>query len=337
MKKYETFIGIDVSKNKLDVCVKHSSNVEASAHETFDNSLKGIKQMMEFVKQRSKIDTTKWFFCFEHTGIYTMPLCCYLSDHKMNYALVPALQIQRSIGIRRGKTDKADSKTIARYACLHAQELRCFDLPEKCLLKLKLLLAHRERLVRAKKMFKIATVETKLFLEESLITEVNKDTRSLVRTLERKIKLFDKQIMSLIKTDERLNQTYQLATSVPGVGLQTVCYLMVFTRCFTTFENARQLACYSGVAPFEYQSGTSIKGRSRVSHLANKKLKTLLSMGALSAVKYDQELKQYYERKLRDGKNPMSVLIAVRNKMISRVFATIKRQTPYVPLMKFAA
>ncbi len=124
---------------------------------------------------------------------------------------------------------------------------------------------------------------------------------------------------------------------MPGVGPQTAINLIVTTRCFSTFENWRQLACYAGVAPFEYRSGTSIRGKTKVNHIANKKLKSLLNMAALSAKRHDKQLKEYYERKIQEGKNGMSVMNALRCKIISRVFATIKRETPYVDFLKYSA
>ena len=113
--------------------------------------------------------------------------------------------------------------------------------------------------------------------------------------------------------------------------------MLVHTHTFTAFKDARQFACYCGIAPFEYASGTSIKGKTKVSHLANKKLKSLLNMAALNAVRFDSELKAYYERRVKEGKNKMCVLNIIRNKLVSRVFAVVKRGTPYVDVLKWAA
>jgi len=336
MKKYQLFIGIDVSKHKLDVCIMQPEN-NAFIHRVFENTRKGIVEIIRFIRQQTKAESSGWMVCLEHTGVYAMPLCCYLSEEQIPFALVPAIQIQRSLGVKRGKSDKADSKAIARYVFLHQQEITCYRLPEKKLLKLKLLLSHRERLMKSKKMFEVPSTENELYLEKSLVAEMLKDSRSIVRTLKRKIKQADAQIHQLIQEDDELRKTFQLIVSVPGIGIQTACHLLVTTRCFTAFETARQLACYAGVAPFEYSSGISIKGRSKVSPLANKKLKSLLSMGALNAVRLDKELNYYYQRKKSEGKNAMLVLNAVRNKLISRVFATVKRGTPYVQMMNYAA
>lgn len=336
MEKHQIFIGIDVSKNKLDVCVFSSENQTVLPHLVVENTSKGITQLYKRLKKELKADATAWMFCMEHTGVYTMPLCYFLSEHRLDYALVAGLQIHHSLGLKRGKSDKADATDIARYACTHEAEIKLYQLPEKKLIKLKLLLAHRERLLKAKMLF-MASEEEQEFMGKEVSREVIRDGNSLIRVLDRKIEKVNAQMMELIAADEQLKNVYQLASSVPGVGPQITCYLLVYTRCFTAFDNARQLACYAGVAPFEYSSGSSIRGRTKVSHLANKKLKALLNMGALTAKKVDKEMGLYYQRKVDEGKNKMLVMNAIRNKLIGRVFATVKRGTPFVPLMQFVA
>lgn len=105
--------------------------------------------------------------------------------------------------------------------------------------------------------------------------------------------------------------------------------MLIHTWGFKAFEDPRQLACYCGIVPFAKRSGTSLKGRPHVSHMANKKLKTLLHMCALNAVKYDPYLKLYYERKLEEGKHKMNVLNNVRNKLIHRICAVITSGQEY--------
>ena len=102
------------------------------------------------------------------------------------------------------------------------------------------------------------------------------------------------------------------------------------SACFCNrLTDSRKLACYSGVAPFVYESGTSIRGRTGVSKFANNELKKVLHMAAISSVKHNPDLKQYFQRKVLEGKNKMSVINAVRNKLLHRVVAVIKRGTPY--------
>ncbi|NQX86878.1 MAG: IS110 family transposase [Flavobacteriaceae bacterium] len=133
-----------------------------------------------------------------------------------------------------------------------------------------------------------------------------------------------------MKAGEKLNTAISLNTSITGIGKITALYLTIFTNMFTRYENPKQLACYCGVVPFEYSSGTSIRKRSKVNHLVNKTLKKQLHLCALVAIQYDPELKIYYNRKIEEGKSKMLVINNMRNKLVHRVCAVIKKQQHYV-------
>jgi len=154
---------------------------------------------------------------------------------------------------------------------------------------------------------------------------------------EKQLKYVNAKIAELVRDDEKISEQYQLATSVIGVGVQTALNVIVTTRCFSRFANWRKLACFSGIAPMPYESGSSIKGRRKISHLADKKLKSLLNMAAMSAKRCDPEIKLYYERKKLEGKHHRVIMNAIRCKVLSRIFATVKRGTPYVNTTKFIA
>ncbi len=141
---------------------------------------------------------------------------------------------------------------------------------------------------------------------------LSKAMKSTIRSLEADIAAIDKQIKTMIDTDENLKELFALATSVVRIGTQTALALLIYTDGFTLFDDARKLACYAGVAPFVYASGTSVKGRTRVSKMANMDLKTALHMASLTAVKLDAQLRAYYQRKVAEGKSKMSVLNAVK-------------------------
>ena len=147
----------------------------------------------------------------------------------------------------------------------------------------------------------------------------------------------DRQIKELIKSDDELKKNYELVTSVKGIGLVIATFMLVTTNNFTCFENGRKYACYSGIAPFESSSGKH-QGKARVSPLANKRVKALLSSGANSACKWDPEIKAYYERKIKEGKHHNLVINAIKCKLVNRIFAVVHRQTPYVNIyqQKFA-
>lgn len=149
--------------------------------------------------------------------------------------------------------------------------------------------------------------------------------------------MIEDKIKQIIQSNEDLQKQVTLIKSVPGIGNQTSLYFIIATKGFTAFQNWRKFACYSGVAPFEYSSGSSIKGRTKVNHLADKKMKSLLQMCAMTSMKYDAQLKEYYHKKKTEGKHSMLILNNIRCKLISRVFAVINRQTPYINTYKFAS
>lgn len=336
MTKIKNFIGIDVSKLTLDIYIRSVSSQDNNAVFIIKNSEKGFKKLFSYLKTKF-IDTNLSLFCLEHTGVYSTPLCLFLEKKGLKYVLESGLQIKKSMGIKRGKSDKIDAKIIAEYAYLHRENIKTYKLPEKKLLILKQLVGHRERLVKSRKMFQHAYKESKTFIAKEVVKEVLKESNHIIKHLSKKIDDIDKKTLNLIQQDVQLYNIYQLLLSIPGVGPQISINMIIITRSFTCFESARQLACYAGIAPFEYRSGTSIKGKNKVSHLANKKMKSLLSMGALNSIRHDPEMKRYYERKLKEGKNAMLVINAVRNKLVGRMFATVARGTPFVPLAKYAA
>ena len=161
--------------------------------------------------------------------------------------------------------------------------------------------------------------------------------QKMIVDLSKQIDKINKAMQAIINDSIELKETYKLVTSVKGIGIQTALVMIVFTDNFTKFDNWRKFASYCGVAPFPYQSGTSIKGRTKVSHLANKRLKAIINMCAISAIQHSPEMKLYYEKRVLEGKSKMSTINIIRNKLIARVFAVVKRQTPYVDTFKFAA
>lgn len=335
MKNYSFFIGIDVSKSKLDACLVLDPKHKKHHYLVVSNNPKGIAKMISTALKLG-FDMEHTLFCFENTGVYSVPLSSYLSSVNIDHWVVPAIEIKRSKGITRGKTDKTDARDIAFYAHTHVYKAECSKLPDTEILKLQLLYSEREKLLSAILILK-SSKEAEGFLPTVVIKEIKAINAATIKKLELALKSIEKKLMDVIKGNENLAQQFNLVTSVPGVGKLTAIYLIITTKAFTAFANWRKLACYSGVAPFQYSSGTSIKGRTKVHPLANKKLKTLLNMCALSAKRKDNELKEYYQRKTEEGKNPMLVLNAIRCKLLARIFATINRKTPFVNLQKFAA
>lgn len=168
------------------------------------------------------------------------------------------------------------------------------------------------------------------------------DNRFIIKQSEKQLKLVkeqveqtEKQIEAAIKEDEQLQKSLRLLCSIPGIGLVTAVALILVTNNFTAFSDSRKFASYCGVAPFEHTSGSSIQGKTKTSHLANKRIKSLLSNCAATAIQFDEELKNYYQRKLKEGKPKMVIINAVRARLINRIFATVNRGTEYVVLRQY--
>jgi len=158
----------------------------------------------------------------------------------------------------------------------------------------------------------------------------------LIRKHQAAIRQYDKESMELerliqteIKKDKDLHQNIKRIMSVPGIGKVTAWTIAVKTKGFTRLTDPRKLACFAGVVPFEQQSGTSLKTKARVSKMADRQLKTVLQMAAMRAVRMENELKYFYQKKVNQGKNKMSVLNAVRNKLLHIAMAVIKNQSFY--------
>lgn len=328
MKK--EFIGIDVSKNTLDVFLHQGQN-----HRVFDNNPKGMLSLLTWVRRHAK--DRPLIFCFEHTGIYNLKLCQFMQEHQLVYYVISGLELKRSLGIQRGKNDKVDAKAIARYACLFEKELTPHHLPAETILTLKRLLTYREKLIRQRTAHLNHIQELKSVLEITTNNAIMDSSNHLIKELTQQITRVEKLIKKELQKEEGIAKTYQNITSIKGVGLIVAATMITATNNFKAFKTWRQFACYTGIAPFEHQSGISIKGKTRVSNLGNKQIKALLSRSAATALQHDPEMKTYYQRRLKMGKSKMSTLNVIRNKIVSRVFAVAKRNTPYVELMKFAA
>lgn len=330
--KFNEFIGIDISKLNFDVRI-HSNQIAS----VFENKNSGFKKLIDWTYKNTSCKKEEILFALEHTGIYSLPISIFLSKNNYNFVLLPGLEIKRSLGIQRGKNDKIDAKRIAEYAHQKKDKIKPSDLPYKNILKMRRLLSLRERLVKQRAGFLKDKKENKLFLKRC-------ENKALFDIVDKMLNEFDKQIEkveaeidSIVKSDALINKQLGLITSIKGVGKQTALFIIAYTNCFSSFDNWRKFASYAGTAPFQYKSGTSIKGKNKVSHLANKKIKALLNMCARSAIVCNPEMKMYFQNRKAKGENGMSTMNIIRNKLIARIFAIVKRGTPYVDILKFAA
>ncbi|WP_426063023.1 transposase [Flavobacterium sp. DSP2-3-1] len=180
------------------------------------------------------------------------------------------------------------------YSIRNIDKLKLSTLPETAIQQLKLLYAEREKVMKSFKIFE-ATKENIDFMPKQVYKSISAINNKTVKFLKTTLKAIEKEMKAIISTEIELKKQFELIKSVPGVGDKTAIYMLIATRAFTAFYNARKFACYAGTAPFEYSSCSSIKGRTKVNDMADKKMKSILQMCALVAVKHDPQLKEYYE------------------------------------------
>jgi transposase len=331
---FTCFIGIDVSKLTIDVTLLNPGKA-VKKYKQFTNTPSGMRLLNSWLR---KIDEFKYpgsVFCMEHTGIYTRTLLDFLIGKKANVWMESSLQIKKSLGLNRGKNDQIDSLRIAEYSYRFIDKavLAVNNSPE--LILLKDLLTSRDRLKKSLRSIQVAIKElTRIDAKQGKTLELL--NLQALRGLKNSIQQIEKQMLEEVLKKKEFAEYYKLMISIPGVGSILAIKLIVYTKAFTRFNNVRQLACYCGVAPFEHRSGTSVRGKTGVSKFANMDLKSTLHLASISAIQHNPELKKYYLRKVEEGKSKMSVINAVRNKLLARVVAVINRKTPYVQSLAMA-
>ena len=328
------FLGIDVSKSTLDLALVDGGIV--ISEQQIPNEKSSLKSYLKQVKQSMNLSFNQLVVCMEHTGIYNYRALEVLHKSKIKVCLEPALQIKQSQGMTRGKNDQVDAQRIALYAYKNRSQLSFWQPQRPVFQHLKSLLTLRERLITAKTQLGVPLNEAVGYVEPSIVKSMMLSTEPILKAITKQLKKVEAQLLELVKKDIVIKTQFDHATSVPGIGKITALNMIIRTDGFERIKEAKKFACYAGVAPFKHQSGTSIRGRARVSRLANMTMKKLLHLAAMSAIQSSGELKLFYQRKVADGKNKMSVLNAVRNKLISRVFACVKEQRDYKKIYQHA-
>lgn len=330
MKKWQFTLGVDVSKLTLDIhCL------ELNVHIQIVNGTNGFRLFQKWAKETG-IDLKQCIIAMEYTGGYEFKLMQYCEAKGLQYCRIPALAIKKSLGIIRGKNDKADSRRIAQYAHEKDYSLAAAGPMNTTILDLRQYLSFRKRLVREAAGYKVT-------LKERQAMYGKKNDEILIKMMAKKIKenaklvkILEGQMRTLIQTDQKILMNYKILTSIRGIGEINALMTIAFTENFTTFTNPRAYAVYVGVVPFEHSSGTSLKCRKKVSQLANKELKQELNQAARVAIQWNKDLKIYAENKLKEKPYKL-VLNNVKFKLIMRMFSLVKRGEFYVDDYQIAA
>lgn len=324
--QFKNFIGIDVSKLTLDVSLV-VDGVQTN-YQQIKNEEKSIKKYFSSFLKHAMIEDS--IVCMEFTGIYNERIINYLNKINLMCWMESGLQIKLSQGFTRGKSDKVDALRIAMYAYTHQHKVKVYKAPRTVIKKLSSLIALRTRIIKATGNMSKSLSELQLFGDKETLKVLHRINTPIIKQLQKQLLAVDLEIKETIYSDEKLKRLFILITSVPGVGIQTAVNIITTTNEFISITDAKKFACYSGVVPFEHSSGTSIRGKHKVSQKANKSMKCLLHMAAISNMTCkSSDLKDYYLRKVGEGKNKMSVINAVRNKIVLRIFSCVKNNKPY--------
>lgn len=332
MKYY--FIGIDFSKETFDATLlKREELTSKGVHAKFDNSKKGYQQLISWAKRLAKSKTLEdVMFCGENTGTYSYTVANLLAKGGFFLWLESPLQINHSLGLRRGKNDKADSLAIALYAATHEAHAKRYEAPSELMESLRGLLSLRRDYVQQRSdIQRICQEKKRVFKHNSLIREEVKFMEASISRLNGQIKKIEKNMAELVAQNEQLQNNYNIITSMKGIGMINALALIITTDNFKRFDyDARKLASYYGVAPFEHSSGSSIKHSPHVSFYADKQLKSILSQAALSAIRFCPPITAYAERLAQRGKNINIIRNNVKCKILHILVAMVRDGRPFM-------
>ena len=333
-------VGADISKDKINFALRHLNSylLEKEVKNTTSSLNKFIKEVKGLVKSVTKEKKSDFSleFIMEHTGIYGNLLIEGLSGQKVQMYVVPGLEIKNSTGITRGKNDIIDAQRIADYGVRFSDKLKPYTLSDETVIQLKGLRTKRSQLVAMRAQLTQANDDNKKFMNKDVLKKITRINDPIVKELNVAIDKIETEIFDVVKSNDEVYENYKIAKSVPGVGPVIAIAFICATDNFTKFESAKALGSYCGVVPFDSSSG-KYKGKNKVSPIANKELKTLLQMGALSIICGKSPFAAYYQKKVNvDKKNKMLAQNNVRNKILKTLFACIKNKTNYKPDYSFA-
>jgi len=325
--KYNSFIGVDISKLWVDISL---ITIEGEVVDLkCENTVPTLKKVFTKLFDSNDLLRENVLICAEYTGHYTNPLKVFCLQNDYNLWLESGAEIKLRSGVVRSKNDKVDALRIAEYAKRYIDKVKLQTIDDESLEELCFMSSERDMYIKERAKYKAQLKDLPGYINPKLFIARKKRFKKQIRSLSKVISQLDGYIQQLINKSDVLIRQFKQLQSIQGVGPKVALETIIATKGFKKFDNGRKYCCHIGVAPFSYQSGSSQRSKNKVSHRANKKLKTLYHMAALSAIHTNGEFKVYFERKVKEGKNKMTVLNAVRAKIVHRMFALIRDNREY--------
>lgn len=319
--------GIDVAQKELVVCLGKMYDdwtPELYASKSFPNTAKGIVSFVQWAKKLTDIPIR---FVMEATGVYHESLAYYLDDQALEVSIITPNKISnyaRTLDVKT-VTDKTASEAIALFGL--ERNLEKWKRPNVLFKKLRQLSRERDQLVQTRTIAK-----NQLHAE---LAEAEPNSSSVTR-IKKQILFFNKQereirleIIELSKQDEKLSESIKVICSVPGVGLLTAVIVLAETNGFELIRNKRQLTSYAGLDVKEKQSGTSVKGKPRISKQGNKHLRKAMHLPALTAIRLDERHKAIFARLVSRHGIKMKAVVAVERKLLEMIYTLFKTNKQY--------
>ena len=330
MKKIvKQVVGIDVAQKELVISLGRMYDdwsPELYAHKTFANTQKGFMTLVSWVKKLTD-EASDGRYVMEATGVYHEPLAYFLNEKGYEVTIVLPNKISnyfRTLNVKT-ITDKTAAEAIAMFGL--EKKLESWKRPKKVFKNLRQLTRERDQIVGERTM-----VKNQLHAEQA---EADPNPSSVER-IKKRIQFLNKQekeikaeIAALIKTDQEVNRSVEITSSVTGVGLLTSATVLAETNGFELIRNKRQLSSYAGYDVIEKQSGTSVRGKTRISKRGNKHLRKAMHLPALAAIRHDERFKAIYARLVSKHGIKMKAAVAVQRKLLEMIFIIYKTNKPY--------
>jgi transposase len=324
---YLFFVGIDISKKKFDAAVIDGNGTKIG-HKKMGNNSDSFSDFLEWVSSLTN-GSSNVLFTMEHTGIYSRLLWFFLQDQDCYLWVESGFVINRTAGIKKTKNDKVDAYCIAEYALNRRYKVKLTPTYDDNLTLLHDLLSNRARIKEQLKAIQTPLNEMKEHGNTKSNKILQKINKQAITGLNATLKEIEQAIDELVQENDSWTENIKLATSVKGMGKLIIYWMIVYTRNFSEEMTARKFASLAGIAPFEHSSGTSIKKGDHNNHFSHRFLKGLLHLSVMSAIQYNPNIKNYYNRKKDEGKKGFVAMNNVKNKLVQIVFAIVRSKKEY--------
>ena len=330
------YVGIDISKEKCNLCYRRG--LEVVREEECLNEIKALKKAFRVALKLVEARKDEVLICAEYTGRYIYPLTVACQELNLFLWLDDPTRIKNSMGLIRGKNDAIDAARIAEYAFRHSDKAIRYSIPDAALVSMKNLLSDREFLLADKKRYQAQLSDQKRYMAPSDFKHKTARWKKVIKSIEEQIAAIDAEIDALIAEDPVLSRQKELLVSIDGIGNRIAINMIAITGGFTRFQNARQFCSFAGLTPYKYDSGTSVRSKAKISKRSNQTMKALLHMSAVNVATRmkEGEYRDYYERKLKEGKHVMCIINVLRAKLVHRMFSVIRRDEEYTKQYKTA-